>query len=132
MASIHDSLLTGYVVDGNGRSITLHTEPHSGGGEAFIDVIFRGVVAYHLEGDCLQNIVFGIDEVSPQSVVEDGEVFAERNRLYGWPRNWDPRVETAEQFLGRDGIRVFWLRCSYGVEGWIAAQSMKEHIVRST
>ena len=83
MPSIHDSLLTGYVVDGKGRSITLHTEPHAGGGEAFIDVIFRGVVAYHFEHDCLENIVFGIEEVSADAIVGDGVAFAERNR-YGW------------------------------------------------
>src|SRR5687768_11597216 len=121
MHSVHDSLLAGYVVDGKARSITLHTEPHHGGGEAFIDVVFRGVVAYVVEGDCLENIVSGIDEVSPQSVVGDGVAFAERHRLHGWPRGWDPAVETAEQFLSRPGVRVFAFHCSYGAAGWIAA-----------
>lgn len=131
MPSIHDSLLTGYVVDGKTGSITLHTEPHQGGGELFIDVVFRGVVAYHFEGDCLQNIVFGIDQVSPPQVIGDGSAFAERHRKYGWPRDWDPKVETAEEFLSRPGVKIFELHCSYGSAGWVAAQSMEERVVEA-
>ena len=64
--SIHDSLLTGYGVDGKTRTITLHTEPHQGGGEAFVDVIFAGVVAYQFEGDAMSNIIFGIELALPE------------------------------------------------------------------
>jgi hypothetical protein len=121
--------LTGYVVDGRARSVTFHTEPHQGGGEAFIDVIFRGVVAYHFEGDCLGNIVGEIDEVDPERVVGDGAVFAERLRQYGWPRGWDPRTETPEQFFVRAQVRVFELHCSYGMAGWVAAESIEYTVV---
>jgi hypothetical protein len=128
MPSIHDSLLTGYVVDGTRRSITLHTEPHAGGGEAFIDVVFRGVVAYDFEGDCFQNIVFGIDEVPVESIIGDGELFVERFRQCAWPRDWNPNVESIGQFFERVGAKLFELHSSYGIAGWIAASSM-EHVV---
>jgi hypothetical protein len=131
MPSIHDSLLTGYEVDGRARSITLHTEPDPGGGGAFIDVVFRGVIAYHFEGDCLRNIVFGIEEVPPEVVIGDGVRFAERHRSHGWPRGWNPTAESAEQFLSRPGVRVFTLHCSYGAGGWIAAKSMEQCVVGS-
>jgi len=124
LVSIHDSLLTGYAVDGRSQTIVLHTEPHRGGGEAFVDVVFRGVVAYDFEGDCHLNIVFGIREVAPRDVVADGAAFEALGRQYGWPRGWDPRAETPEEFLGRAGTRVFLLECSYGMGGWIAASSM--------
>ena len=55
--SIHDSLLTGYEIDGKKRMIVMHTEPHQGGGEAFVDVIFNGVVANQFEGDAMSNII---------------------------------------------------------------------------
>src|SRR5688572_30857863 len=101
MPSIHDSLLTGYVVNGSAQLITLHTEPHQGGGEAFIDVIFERVVAYHFEGDCLQNIVFGIEQVSVDQIVGDGSEFAERHRQYGWPRDWnEPRNHSRNSLCG--------------------------------
>jgi hypothetical protein len=115
MPSIHDSLLTGYVVDGKARTIVFHTEPHQGGGEAFIDVVFSGVVAYHIEADCFENCVFGIEEIAAARVIGDGTVFAARHRLHGWPWKWNPAKETAEQFLTRPGVRVFALDCSYGM-----------------
>ncbi len=128
MASIHDSLLTGYTVDGHGRTMIFHTEQHAGGGEQFIDVRFRGVVAYHFEGDCLHNIVGEFYEVLPEQIVGDGLAFAERNSLYGWPVGWDRREETASDFLRRIGARVFELETSYGMWGWVAAESI-EYIV---
>jgi hypothetical protein len=130
MSSIHDSLLTGYSVDGHSRTIVLHTEPHAGGGEAFIDVVFRGVVAYHFEGDCFHNIVFGVDEVPPTDLVIDRTSFEARFAQHGWPGSWDPKRETPEQFLTRPGVRVFQLGCSYGMGGWIAAQSVDKLIVQ--
>jgi hypothetical protein len=126
MPRIHDSLLTGCAVDGSGRTLVLHTEPHQGGGEVPIDVVFRGVVAYHFEGDCLENIVFGIEEVPPAKIIGDGRVFAERLRLYGWPRGWDSRKETAEEFFRRTGAKIYELHCSLGMHGWIAAKSLEE------
>ena len=130
MASIHDSLLTGYAVDGHSRTIVLHTEPHAGGGEAFLDVTFRGVVAYDFEGDCFGNIVFGIREVAPKDVLVDVTAFEALGRQYGWPPDRDPRTESPEQFLSRPGVRVFLLECSYGMGGWIAAESMDTVHVR--
>jgi hypothetical protein len=130
MVSIHDSLLTGYSVDGTNQIIVLHTEPHQGGGVAFVDVSFHGVVAYHFEGDCLQNIVFDIEEVPAAQVIGDCAAFAEISRRCAWPRGWDSRRESTEAFFKRTGVRVYELTCSYGIYGWVAAAGM-EQVVRS-
>src|SRR5262245_23007547 len=114
MPSLHDSLLTGYKVDGGARTIALYIEPHQGVGVA-ATVKFSGVVAYHFEGDCLQNIIFDVTEVPIATVVGDGEEFAERLRWCGWPAGWDPRRESAEQFFRRVGCRCFELSSSYGM-----------------
>jgi len=45
MASIHDSLLVGYTVDGNARTIVLRTIPDRGMGGAF-EVRFPDVVQF--------------------------------------------------------------------------------------
>jgi hypothetical protein len=120
MTAIHDSLLTGYVVDGAGRSIILYARPHGGGGAA-LDVKFTGVVAYHFEGDCLQNIVFDVVEVTPEDIVGDGRTLVERNRQHGWPRGWASAAEGAAQFLRRQGCRCFEISASYDMNGWVAA-----------
>ena len=129
MPSIHDSLLTGYVVNGSDRSLILHTEPHSGGGSALVDVMFRGLAAYHFEGDCLQNIVFGVEEVPVQHVVGDGVAFLKRFQQTGWPRGWNPERESPVEFLSRPGLKIYELHCSYGMTGWIAAESMERREV---
>jgi hypothetical protein len=124
MSSIHDSLLTGYVVDGARGTIVLYARPHQGGGAA-LDVRFSGVVAYHFEGDCLQNIVFDIVEVAPEALLDDGRAFLERNRQHGWPAGWDPATEGPAEFIRRLGCRCFELSASYGMSGWVAAQRME-------
>ena len=96
MTNVHDSLLTGYTVDGDAQTLLLHTRPHQGGGTAHVDILFHGLTAYHFEGDCLGNIVFGINEVSAQSIVGDGVVFAERHessagRKVGTPARKPPK-----------------------------------------
>lgn len=73
MTFIHDSLLTGYTVDGTNRTIVLHTQPHQGGGTVPIDVIFSGVVAYHFEGDCFCNTVFDIEEVPSARIIGEAK-----------------------------------------------------------
>jgi len=130
MPSIHDSLLTGYTVDGTNRKIVLHTEPHQGGGAAEIDVIFTCVAAYHFEGDCLGNILFDIEQVPVASIIGDGTMFRERSRLCGWPNAWDPKQEGPEEFFSRLGCKLYEIHCSYGMYGWVAAERMQQ-IVRS-
>jgi hypothetical protein len=129
MQSIHDSLLTGYAVDGTNRTIVLHTGPHQGGGSALIDVIFNGVAAYHFEGDCFDNIMVDIEEVTAASIVRDGTTFAERKRLYGWPPDWNSEKESAGDFFSRMGSRLYELHCSYGMYGWVAAEKMQKVVL---
>jgi hypothetical protein len=126
---VHDSLLTGYSVDGLNRMLVMHTQPHQGGGTDWIDVIFHGITAYHFEGDCLENIVFDIEEIAADTVTNTAE-FEERNRLYGAPTGWDRRRETGEQFFSRTGCRVFEIQCSYGLHGWVAAETCDRIVVK--
>ena len=124
MSALHDSLLTGYTVDGVERTIVLRTEPHQGAGIA-AQVRFVGVAAYHFEGDCLENIIFDITEVPAESVLADGDAVTHRSNQCGWPRGWNPGRERLEQFLRDRGCRCFELSSSYGMRGWVAASHME-------
>ncbi|MDO8677367.1 MAG: hypothetical protein Q7R30_02230 [Acidobacteriota bacterium] len=86
--------------------------------------------AYHFEGDCLQNTVFDITEVSPDLIVGDGAAFTERHRQHGWPAGWDPRNETPQQFFGRLGTKLFELGSSHSMTGWVAAASMEQVVMK--
>lgn len=124
--SIHDSLLTGYEVDGVNATIVFHTEPFSGGGEAFVDVVFDGVAAYRFENDLLQNIVFDIEEASEaETVAITDRIQAELGRG-GFFREWDARKETAMECFIRLNVKAFELGSSYGMTGWVAARGMSQ------
>ena len=128
--SVHDSLLVGYEVDGLRRTIVLHTQPHGGGGEAFIDVRFDGISAYRFEDDMLQNIVFDVTDASAIEFASIVEELAEGYPKAGVPRGWDERNETVEHFFERVKLRLFVLSSSYGMTGWVAAASMA-YVLRS-
>jgi hypothetical protein len=87
------------------------------------------VVAYHFEGDCLQNIVFEVSEVPVERVLDDEAAFRKRSQQTGWPRGWDPQKESPLQFLSRPGLKVFEIHCSYGMRGWIAAETLEGQVV---
>jgi hypothetical protein len=118
---IHDSLLRKYTVDGAAKTITLHTEPHKGGGGAFVDVIFNGVVAYQFEGDAMANIVSGIELAEPARYEDVGKILIEQHRLYGVMPNWRFDAETLREFCERTGVKLFEIHSSYGIDGWIIA-----------
>ena len=124
--SIHDSLLTGYEVDGLAQRIVLHTEPFSGGGDAFVDVTFDGVAAYEFENDLLQNIVFEVEEASLTETQEIANRIQAEEGRWGFPREWDPRRETVLECFTRLNVKVFQLRSSYGMTGWVAARAMSQ------
>ena len=128
--SIHDNLLTGYEVDGKKRTIVMHTEPHQGGGEAFVDVIFTGVVAYQFEGDAMGNIIFEIEPVRAEARPDIAIVIVAQQRQYGMMPDWNPTTETLEQHCDRVGLTVFGIQSSYGLNGWVIAASIDHRVVR--
>jgi hypothetical protein len=128
--SIHDSLLTGYSVDGKTRTITLHTEPHQGGGEAFVDVSFTGVVAYQFEGDAMRNIIFGIEPAPPDYEDDIAKVIIEQQRQYGIMPSWNAKSETLREYCSRTGTTLFFIQSSYGLDGWVAAATMTKVVIK--
>ena len=127
--SIHDSLLIGYEVDGKKRTIVLHTEPHQGGGEAFVDVIFTGVVAYQFEGDAMGNIIFEIEPAPASDYDETATVIIEQQRQHGGMPQWDAKTETLQQHCDRCGLKLFNIQSSYGLDGWVMAATMTKAVV---
>jgi len=126
--SIHDNFLTGYSVDCEARTIVLHTHYRDGDADERTDVRFTGVIAYHLEGDTLPSILFDITEESVELVV---------TRFWGvvWERRWrygigagDLRYRTAEELtaaLLTRGAHCFVVHSSYGMDGFLIAESME-------
>jgi len=124
-SSIHDNFLVSYEVLCEKREIRLRTEFRDRSPVEYTDVIFRGVEAYHLHGDNFQNIVFDITETSVEDILtEDSERF-EEGRNYGWPGMWNDSETAMRAYLLERGVRGFSISSSFGMSGWIIAESME-------
>ena len=121
-ASVHDNFVYAYSVDCEGRRLTLHTayrdrEPHE-----FTDVVFRDVVAHHLERVLPGNILFDVEEADVAAVVRDNEHMLAESWRYGWPPV-EYRGDPGElvKALKASSVRAYTVSSSYGLSGWVLA-----------
>ena len=126
--SVHDNFLVSYEVLCEQREIRLHTEYRDVALDApfeYTDVVFRGVFAYHFQQDTLTNILFDIEEVAVASILADAQALLDAGRAYGWPRIEGSPSPALEAYLSANDVRGFEIASSYGLGGWVLAQSME-------
>ncbi|WP_394792921.1 hypothetical protein [Armatimonas sp.] len=110
------------------REIRLHTEFRDVALDApfeYTDVVFRGVFAYHFQQDTLTNIIFDIEEVAVTDILEESQALLAAGRPYGWPRIEGSPEPNLEAYLSANAVRGFKIASSYGLDGWVLAQSME-------
>ncbi len=128
--SIHDNFLTSYSVLCKKREIHFHTafldkEPFE-----YTDVIFKNVTTYYFESDNLDTIIFDIEEANLAEIYEEYEATFSRLKNYCWiPFSYDSKEELIQK-MSEMNIRAFKIHSSYGLSGWIWAESM-EKILRT-
>jgi hypothetical protein len=102
---IHDNNVYSYCVDCENGTLVLHTvfdEPNRG--IEYVDVCFEGVVAHQFDHVLEGNILFGIE------VVDIGGV---------------PGIGPVREVVECAGSQVFEIGSSYGLSGWVAANSVR-------
>ncbi|MEM9283556.1 MAG: hypothetical protein AAGA96_17170 [Verrucomicrobiota bacterium] len=124
--SVHDNILLGYEVDSTERRIVLHTEYSHDERKERSDVIFEGVLSYHFEGDLFSSIVFDIEETMLKDALDPFEGLLARREKQGWPQGWEPKSETLDEYLSRNELKVYGIQSSYGLDGFVFAESMKK------
>jgi hypothetical protein len=90
--SVHDNYLVSYEVLSEQRKIVLRTEYRDGREVPEVtSVIFTGVEGYHFELDCFGNILFGVERVPVERILEEraDEVRAAADYVT-WPWVKDP------------------------------------------
>ncbi len=110
------------------REIRLHTEYRDVALDApfeYTDVVFRGVFAYHFQQDTPTNIIFGIEEVAVTDILEKSQGLLDAGRPYGWPHIEGSPKPNLEVYLSASDVRGFEISSSYGLDGWVLAQSME-------
>ena len=121
--SIHDNRVVSYEVDGERRRIIMHTRFEDREPVEHTDLVFDGVLAYHLENDNFGNILFGVEEVPVPQLVASNRSLFEEGAAYAWPGPWNTSPEAALQHFQSAGAKAFEISSSYGLAGWVVALS---------
>jgi hypothetical protein len=123
--SIHDSRVISYEVDGERRRIVLHTRFEDRDPVEYTDLIFEGVLAYHFENDNFGNILFSVGEVPVQQLVDDNRHLFDKGSKYAWPGPWNESCEASVQYFESQRAKAFEISSSYGLAGWVIADSCR-------
>lgn len=96
------------------------------------DVIFEGVWCHHLESVQNGNIIFDIEPVELSQVEQEFQDLFERLKNQGWPR-LELKQDSLPEVIERHRLSVYRIGSSYGVEGFVIAESVhqldREHSV---
>lgn len=120
--SVHDNYLVSYEVLSEQRKIVLRTEYRDGREVPEVtSVIFTGVQGYHFELDCFENILFDVERVPVERILEEraDEIRAAADYVT-WPWVKDPGK--AHEWLHNNGIHGFLIDSSLGLCGWVLAR----------
>jgi hypothetical protein len=121
--SIHDNRVISYEVDGERRRIVLHTRFEERDPVECTDLVFEGVLAYYFENDNFGNILFGVEEIPVAELVARNRRLFEEGSKYAWPGSWNESPEVSIQHLESARARAFEISSSYGLGGWVVADS---------
>lgn len=128
--SVHDNLVYAQAVDYDGCRVVLHTVYHDAGPPEYTDIVFTGVVAYHVELQAFHgsgmsaNILFDAEESDPACVLGRYAELLATAKNYGWPAvEYNDSADLAAR-LAACGAKCFELHSSCGLSGFVFATSM--------
>jgi len=119
-----------YEVDGERRRIVVHTRFDGRLPVEFTDLVFEGVLAYHFENDNFGNILSSVEEVPVARLVAGCRSLFEEGSKYAWPGPWNESPEASLDHFQSHGGKAFELSSSYGLAGWVIAESYRVEAVR--
>ena len=125
---VHDSLLVGYSVNSESQELLLSIKPGHGSAPAPFTVLFQGVVAHSFDTPVMPAILYGITRVPAGDLIRQDWPAIERGyKLGGWPGPWADSLANATDFADSNGLSGFHIESSYGLSGWVLAQSVGLH-----
>ena len=120
--SIHDNDVLKYSVDFAGRELVLNTRDGEG---RSVDIVFRGVAAYFLENTVMGCVLLDIEEWEIDDLISYlGEDYFLEHQEYGWPLEFADMDELKAK-VAENGIKTYCLTSSYGMSGFILANSVQ-------
>ena len=131
MVSVHDNLVYAQTVDYDGGRVVLHTVYPPADPPEFTDVVFAGVVVYHVEqqafggGGVAANVVFDIEESAAEPVLGRYVDLLAATKNYAWPVPEYDGLDDLAARLTAGGAKCFEIHSSCGLCGFVFAASME-------
>jgi hypothetical protein len=124
LPNIHDNFVFALTVQLEEHVLILHTQYRDGSGPyPFIDLQFLGVVAHHFDDLKAPSILFDVELVTANSIVEKwGALFSSRKN-YGWPTASFVDLADLSLQLTKSGVVGYRVLGSCGLDGFLFAQS---------
>ncbi len=127
LTDIHDSLLIGYSIHGENRELILSIKPnHHNATLKPFSVLFQGVAAHHFSTPLLPAILSDITRLSASDLIEMNWPAIEQGyHLAGWPGPWAETLSHAIDYAASHHLNGFQIESSYGLSGWVLAESVQ-------
>ena len=126
MRSVHDNTLNAYSVDGVRKQIVLHTSFDHASPAELTDIIFDGVLDHYFRDTVLPSIIFDVEPSDAGWVLgQDFDVMLAGHQRGGWPSFFASTVAEMVDRIAAANCQVFTIGSSFGLDGWVVAQSMR-------
>lgn len=108
------------------KTIILHTEFRDRG-EPFenTDVLFEGVEGY-LFLDSSGSILFDIDEIEIDFILQQYRNEFKWGERYSWPSPWNNNSDGVRAFVKKNDLKIYQVHSSIGFDGFVISKSMKK------
>jgi hypothetical protein len=129
MISVHDNFVLGYAVDLMTRTLVIRTE-YRDQGEPFerTNVRFEGVIGYLIR-DCLDSVLFDIEEESIESIIRDFTPDLEWGAKYGWPWPGASGPDGVRERVALGDVKTYSIQGASTFDGFVIARSMTFELV---
>jgi hypothetical protein len=122
---VHDNFIYAYSVLCEEGRIILHTHFCDGDANEFGDVVFTEVEIHHFECVLSSNIIFAIEAVSVEEIINEHKELFVRLKKHGWPKIDYSSIEQLIQILDERQLKGFVINSSCGLYGWVLAKEMR-------
>jgi hypothetical protein len=123
--SLHDNIVTGYTISCDRREVVIHTVFRDRLPNEKINVVFRGVEAYHLVGDNMQSILFDVAECPTDGILREFSSEFESGIHYAWPGPWNESPESCRKHFEDLNCKTWRISSSYGMGGFVIAMNVE-------
>ncbi|MBP2966823.1 hypothetical protein, partial [Acinetobacter baumannii] len=120
MNIIHDYVISKYVIDFNNEHISIDIYKNS----TEKTILFKNVFSHIFCNDMPYSTIFDLEEKTFKEFFKENRELLENEKNVPWPIMYDDLKEL-ENMIRDNHARYFKLNSSYGLNGWILAETVE-------